>query len=112
MTCRGRAALVGGGAFRAVSTPSGVSFSTVGAPCRGGQAAVKDGFQVAPTGAGRIGAAVFRFRVLEGAQRTCWGLCFAEWFGVAVLSALLAMGNRRGRIGFFDGPCVPVEVDG
>jgi len=31
---------------------------------------------------------------------------------VAVLPALLALGNGRGRVGFLDGHCVSVEVDG
>ena len=56
-----------GGALRAVSAPSRVCFSTVGAPCQIGQVAFKNGFQVAPTGARTIEAAVFSFRVLEGA---------------------------------------------
>jgi len=73
---------------------------------------VKDGFKVGPAGAGRIGAAVFRFRVLEGAQRTCWSLRFAEWVDVAVLPALLALGNGGGRVSFLDGSCIAIEING
>ena len=102
----------GGRAFGAISAPGGVSFPTVETPCGGGQAAVEDWFVVSPTGARRIRAAVFRLRVLEGAQRTFWSLHFAERFDVAVLRALLALGNGRGRVGFLNGPCVAEEVDG
>ena len=87
-------------------------FSTVGAPCWGEQAAVKNGLEVAPAGARRIGAAVFQFRMLEGAPRTCWTLCFPESFDVAILRALLALSNGGGRVGFLDGLSIAIEING
>ena len=55
---------------------------------------------------------MFRFCVLEEAKRTYWYICLAKWFDVAVFPALLALCKRGGRVGFFNGSWVTVNVDG
>jgi len=50
--------------------------------------------------------------MLEGAQRACRSLRFTQRLDVTILPALLALGEGRGGIGFFNSPRVAEQIDG
>ena len=89
------------GVGRAVSVACRVVFGTVRASCGRGNTAVEDWFEIAPFGAGWVGAAVLSFSVRARAEGAYSGVS-AAGFDMAQSPAVIALfGGGRG-IGSFD----------
>ena len=84
---------------------------TIGTVGGGGGAAVSDGTEVAFTGAGRVGASVLHFLVVECADRTDWVGILADWWGMAVPLTVSAAGGFIGRVSDLDFPLAGEEED-
>ena len=82
---------------------------TVGAVGGGGGAAVGDGAEVAFFGAGGVGTAVFRFLVMEGADRADWIVVLADRCSMAVPLAVAAAGVLVGGVSNLDFPFTEEE---
>ena len=85
---------------RAIPVACQVVFRAVGAPCGRGNAAVKDWFEISPSGAGWVGAAVLCFSMgasPEGAYSWVLAARFDMAESPAVI-ALLGVGRRVGSL--------------
>ena len=101
---RGGSILGSSGAGWAGGVSGRMVIPTVGAMGRGGGAAVGDGAEVALFGAGGVGAAVFRFSVVESADRADGVVVLAYRGGVAVPLTVAAAGGFVGGMGDLDFP--------
>ena len=76
-------------------------FGAVGATCGGGNAAVKDWFEISPIRAGWIGAVVLCFGMGASAEGAYSGVLAAR-FDVAEPRAVIALLGERRRVGSLD----------
>ena len=96
----------------AVPTPCRVGVATVRALGRSGEAAIKDGPEVAPFGARGVGASVLSFRMIKRAKGAGRRFLFAAMFDVAEFPALLALGLGGGGVGSFHCTGASIQMDG
>ena len=91
----------GYGAGRAIPVTCRVVFGAVGAPCGGGNAAVKDWFEISPFGAGWVGAAVLCFGMGASAEGAYSGV-LAVRLNVAESPAVITLLGGGQRVGSLD----------